>query len=98
MEATTHPNDKVRDLQWLLAKTLRITIQDGRSFIGTFACIDREKNIVLSSTEEYPPAAPHSNDGPRFIGLIMVPWRWVVQVELEVTRSGLPPGFTDEYT
>ncbi|KAG9084384.1 hypothetical protein FS749_005273 [Ceratobasidium sp. UAMH 11750] len=97
MEGTAHPNDKVRDLQWLLSKTLRITIQDGRSFVGTFACIDREKNIVLSSTEEYP-ALPHSDDGPRFIGLIMVPWRWVVQVELEISREGLPPGFGDEYT
>ncbi|KAG9102559.1 hypothetical protein FRC06_001793 [Ceratobasidium sp. 370] len=97
MEGAAHPNDKVRDLQWLLAKTLRITIQDGRSFVGTFACIDREKNIVLSSTEEYP-ALPRSDDGPRFIGLIMVPWRWVVRVELEVTRESLPPSFGDEYT
>ncbi|CAE6440117.1 unnamed protein product [Rhizoctonia solani] len=74
--------DRVQELDSLLAKTLRIAIQDGRSFIGTFACIDREKNIVLASTEEYPP--PPSPDGPRFVGLIMVPWRYVISVELEV--------------
>ncbi|CAE6431856.1 unnamed protein product [Rhizoctonia solani] len=63
MDATKHMSDKVQELNSLLAKTLRVSIQDGRSFIGTFACIDREKNIVLSSTDEYPP--PHSQDGPR---------------------------------
>ncbi|KAF8608874.1 hypothetical protein BDV93DRAFT_211813 [Ceratobasidium sp. AG-I] len=82
--ATKQPSDKVRELQSLLSKTLRVSIEDGRSFIGTFACIDREKNLVLSSTEEYPAPSLHSTDGPRFIGLIMVPWRWVVQVELEM--------------
>ncbi|QRV93937.1 LSM domain-containing protein [Ceratobasidium sp. AG-Ba] len=91
--------DKVRDLQSLLARTLRISIQDGRSFVGTFACVDREKNIVLSSTEEYPRPAPDSTDGPRFIGLIMVPWRWVVQVELEVNSDDLQASYLDdEYT
>ncbi|CAE6416258.1 unnamed protein product [Rhizoctonia solani] len=82
MDATQHVSDRVQELNSLLAKTLRVAIQDGRSFIGTFACIDREKNIVLSSTDEYPP--PPSLDGPRFVGLIMVPWRYVVSVELEV--------------
>ncbi|KAJ1304391.1 hypothetical protein OPQ81_005541 [Rhizoctonia solani] len=63
MDTTKHASDKVQELNSLLAKTLRIAIQDGRSFIGTLACIDREKNIVLSSTDEYPP--PYSPDGPR---------------------------------
>ncbi|CAE6466944.1 unnamed protein product [Rhizoctonia solani] len=83
MDATKQVSDRVHELNSLLAKTLRVAIQDGRSFVGTFACIDREKNIVLSSTDEYPP--PPSPDGPRFVGLIMVPWRYVVSVEMEVT-------------
>ncbi|GAB1521497.1 hypothetical protein RhiTH_004593 [Rhizoctonia solani] len=65
MDATKHVSDKVQELNSLLAKTLRVSIQDGRSFIGTLACIDREKNIVLSNTDEYPP--PPSPDGPRFV-------------------------------
>ncbi|CAE6507286.1 unnamed protein product [Rhizoctonia solani] len=92
MDATKHVSDRVQELNSLLAKTLRIAIQDGRSFIGTFACIDREKNIVLSSTDEYPP--PHSPDGPRFVGLIMVPWRYVVSVELEVVLGQDSDPFT----
>ncbi|ELU39293.1 hypothetical protein AG1IA_06679 [Rhizoctonia solani AG-1 IA] len=79
MDATKHVSDKVQELNSLLAKTLRVLIQDGRR---TLACIDREKNIVLSNTDEYPP--PPSPDGPRFVGLIMVPWRYVISVELEV--------------
>ncbi|KDN44472.1 hypothetical protein RSAG8_05519, partial [Rhizoctonia solani AG-8 WAC10335] len=92
MDTTKHGSDRVQELNSLLAKTLRVAIQDGRSFIGTFACIDREKNIVLSSTDEYPP--PHSSDGPRFVGLIMVPWRYVVSVELEVVLGQDSDPFT----
>ncbi|CAE6440087.1 unnamed protein product [Rhizoctonia solani] len=146
MDATKHVSDRVQELNSLLAKTLRIAIKDGRSFVGTFACIDREKNIVLASTtwtvydgrnkacvrqsagaqlassqdvkdcdkrreefrtfacidreknivlastDEYPP--PHSPDGPRFVGLIMVPWQYVVSVELEVVLGQ----DSDQYT
>ena len=54
---------------------------------------------MLSSTEEYPAPSPHATDGPRFIGLIMVPWRWVVQVELEVDLGGdQRSGYEIEYT
>ena len=58
----------------------RVSIQDGRIFIGNFACIDREKNIVLSNTEEY-----RTGEGPRgrYVGLVMIPWRWVIKAEVE---------------
>eukprot|EP00833_Pecoramyces_ruminatium_P001689 jgi/Orpsp1_1/1175721/evm.model.c7180000054944.1 len=32
---------------------LRVTIEDRREFIGYFMCIDKDKNIILSSTYEY---------------------------------------------
>jgi hypothetical protein len=35
--ATKHVSDKVQELNSLLAKTLRIAIQDGRSFVGELA-------------------------------------------------------------
>lgn len=94
MDPAKHASDKVQELSSYLSKTLRIAIQDGRGFVGTFACIDREKNIVLTNTEEYPPI--HSTDGPRFVGLIMVPWRWVVSVEME--NLEMMYGRDEEYT
>lgn len=31
----------------------RISIQDDRVFIGVFTCMDKDKNIILTNTEEY---------------------------------------------
>jgi small nuclear ribonucleoprotein (snRNP)-like protein len=31
----------------------RIEISDGRIFIGTFVCIDKQKNIILAQAEEH---------------------------------------------
>lgn len=31
----------------------RIKITDGRVFIGTFMCIDKQKNVILANTREY---------------------------------------------
>jgi N-alpha-acetyltransferase 38, NatC auxiliary subunit len=74
------PEEALEFLRTTLGLTYRVSIQDGRVFIGNFACIDREKNIVLSNTEEY-----RIDEGPRgrFVGLVMIPWRWVTKAEVE---------------
>ncbi|KAG9005451.1 hypothetical protein FRB94_001536 [Tulasnella sp. JGI-2019a] len=77
---TTSPSDALEFLQSTLRLQYRITIQDGRIFIGQFACIDKQKNIVLTNADEY-----RMGEGPRgrYVGLILVPWRWVVKAEVE---------------
>jgi len=40
-------------LREFLNKKLRVTIEDGRVFIGVFYCVDHSKNFVLGETEEY---------------------------------------------
>ncbi|KAG8903335.1 hypothetical protein FRC00_000145, partial [Tulasnella sp. 408] len=73
------PEQAYEFLESTLRLTYRITIQDGRIFIGNFACIDKQKNMILSNTEEYRANEPKG----RYVGLIMIPWRWVVKAEVE---------------
>ena len=53
----------VSSLTSLLNQPLRVTIIDRRTFIGTFICIDRGCNIILSNAEEFrPPPADEEED------------------------------------
>jgi small nuclear ribonucleoprotein (snRNP)-like protein len=45
--------ENIKRLRSYLYINLRIKITDGRVFIGTFMCIDKEKNIVLAQAEEF---------------------------------------------
>lgn len=42
--------ENVRD--WV-NRFMRVTISDGRVFIGRFVCVDNQKNIILSEATEY---------------------------------------------
>ncbi|CAJ0839027.1 8077_t:CDS:2 [Entrophospora sp. SA101] len=44
---------KIQQLRSYLNLRAQITISDGRIFNGTFMCIDKYKNIILSQTEEF---------------------------------------------
>ncbi|KAF9521056.1 hypothetical protein BS47DRAFT_1286270, partial [Hydnum rufescens UP504] len=71
-------------LRSTLSQYYRITIKDGRVFIGTFVCIDRERNMILTNTEEFMLGQADPNTG-RFVGMVMIPWRYVVKAEVETT-------------
>jgi small nuclear ribonucleoprotein B and B' len=43
---------KSKFLQWIEYR-IRVTIQDGRMFVGTFLAFDKHLNVVLSETEEF---------------------------------------------
>lgn len=55
----------------------RIKITDGRVFIGTFMCIDKQKNVILANTREY------REDEERLVGLVMIPGEHLVKMETE---------------
>ena len=74
----------VNALRSLLRQTLRITILDGRIFLGTFAGTDKLLNVLLVSTDEFvlPQASrAYANPDGRFVGLVQIPWRLVVKIE-----------------
>lgn len=78
--AQASSSQAVQRLQNLIGATWRISIQDKRIFIGTLVCTDKEKNIILVNADEYKPA--ESREG-RYVGMIMIPWRWIVKAEVE---------------
>ena len=76
-----------------LQRVLRICISDNRIFLGTFVCMDKQLNIILTNTEEF--RLGGSSQG-RFVGMVMVPWKQITK--LEVQGADLYGGFEDEYT
>lgn len=100
-----HNNEERNDtpgvarLRALLGKELRITITDNRIFIGTFACTDRDLNIVLTSVYEFPVGyqTDHLVENGRFVGMLMFPWRHVVKAELHL-GNGAPIYDSDDYS
>ncbi|KAI0771044.1 hypothetical protein BD413DRAFT_73356 [Trametes elegans] len=80
---TSPPSANVERLRAMLKQTLRVSIADGRVFLGTFAGTDRLLNILLINTDEFrvgPDAGADGQDG-RYVGQVMIPWKLVVRVE-----------------
>lgn len=71
-------------LKCLLNQTLRISASDGRTFIGNFAAVDKQKNIILTNTDEYRVGGPVQG---RYVSMIMMPWRLVRKVEAQSLRA-----------
>lgn len=73
----------VQALKRLLRQTLRITITDGRVFLGTFTGTDTQLNILLANTDEFrlTPLDNANLDG-RYVGLVMIPRRLIVRIEV----------------
>ena len=79
---TTQPTANVERLKAMLKQTLRISITDGRIFVGTFAGTDKQLNLLLVSCDEYRVGPEAGADGgSRYVGQVMVPWRLVVRAE-----------------
>lgn len=95
--ATTTP--AVNALRALLRQTLRVTIGDGRVFLGTFAGTDKLLNVLLVNADEFVARAYANPDG-RFVGLVQIPWRLVVKVEVHrpqgLRARGASSGFAYE--
>ncbi|XP_077286550.1 LSMD1 domain-containing protein Sbat [Arctopsyche grandis] len=68
-------------LKGWIDKHFRIVMTDGRTLIGYFLCTDRDANIILGTCEEYLKSEMEGEE-PRFLGLVMVPGRHIVSIEL----------------
>ncbi|KAK2965299.1 hypothetical protein RJ640_004168 [Escallonia rubra] len=65
----------VAQVKKLLLRRMLVGISDGRFFLGTFYCLDKQGNIILQDTVEYR-STRRSSPSPmeqRNLGLILIP-------------------------
>ncbi|GAV75032.1 LSM domain-containing protein [Cephalotus follicularis] len=68
-------SDLVGRVRKLLFRRMLVGIRDGRFFLGTFHCIDKQGNIILQDAVEYRNIR-RSSSSPmeqRCLGLILIP-------------------------
>ena len=65
-----------------MGHTYRISISTGRTFVGSFLCIDPQGNLILDQTVEY---EGETTDGPgRDVGMVLIPRKWWSRVERQL--------------
>jgi N-alpha-acetyltransferase 38, NatC auxiliary subunit len=83
--------EAIRNLKSILRGTLRIITQDDRAFVGTFVGTDKSLNILLVNTEEFRlgggPGENTVTAAGRYVGQVMVPWRLIRNVGLQVASE-----------
>ncbi|KAL5514504.1 hypothetical protein ACEPAG_2593 [Sanghuangporus baumii] len=84
----------VEALKDLLNRTLRIACSDGRTFVGTFVCVDKQLHIILANTDEYSMSKPEG----RYVTMVMVPWRLVVTISVHDDGDGDEEGKLDVFS
>ncbi|KAK4052483.1 hypothetical protein OIV83_002285 [Microbotryomycetes sp. JL201] len=81
-------SDPVVELRALLGTYLRVRISStGRTFVGQFACIDKQGNLVLEDTTEYYDATdnqPEYAHTGRHVGMVLVPKRHWKSIERQI--------------
>ena len=60
---------------------LRVTLTDKRILIGRFACFDKQRNVLLNEAREF--RSTSCEGRPRSLGIVLVPWRWIVRCDAE---------------
>ncbi|XP_050344587.1 N-alpha-acetyltransferase 38, NatC auxiliary subunit [Nymphalis io] len=75
---------KTKLRKWL-NMNFRIEMTDGRILIGVFLCTDRDANIILGACSEYLKGVDGETEEPRVLGLVMVPGRHIVSIQIDDT-------------
>mmetsp|Transcript_38632 Transcript_38632/g.48801 ORF Transcript_38632/g.48801 Transcript_38632/m.48801 type:complete len:130 (-) Transcript_38632:65-454(-) len=74
-------------IQSLLGCEIQATLSDGRVVLGTFKCLDRLKNIIMSDAVETryisKPSGQATEPVQRHLGLVLVPGQYLVKVEVK---------------
>ncbi|CAG9100667.1 hypothetical protein JYU34_013578 [Plutella xylostella] len=75
---------KAKLMKWL-NMNFRVEITDGRVLIGVFLCTDRDANVILGACSEYLKNSDGETEEPRVLGLVMVPGRHIVSIQIDDT-------------
>lgn len=81
-----------------LNEQLRVSISDGRVFIGALICFDNHKNIILKDCSEFAKKTIKLKSGDkereltRYLGLVLIPGQHIVRCQVYVR----PPIITEE--
>ncbi|XP_065564735.1 N-alpha-acetyltransferase 38, NatC auxiliary subunit-like [Artemia franciscana] len=90
------PREYIRSL---LNKSMLIQTTDGRTFIGSFLCTDKESNVILGSCMEYRPGDENLDEEPRSLGLAMVPGKHIVKMMSDdISKIGMQVTYLEDYT
>mmetsp|Transcript_24308 Transcript_24308/g.57944 ORF Transcript_24308/g.57944 Transcript_24308/m.57944 type:complete len:100 (+) Transcript_24308:120-419(+) len=68
----------------LLNQRFRVETVDGRTFVGEFTCMDKERNIILCQTLENSLNVHTGQQEERMIGQVMIPLKQRKSCEIEV--------------
>lgn len=82
---TTNVEDGKTQLSKWLNTNFRIEMTDGRVLIGVFLCTDRDANVILGACSEYLKGSEMESEEPRVLGLVMVPGRHIVSIQIDDT-------------
>jgi small nuclear ribonucleoprotein (snRNP)-like protein len=82
IQSTHNYTPAIAHLTSTLGSTYRVTISSGRSFVGSFVCIDPQGNLVLERTTEYEGEVGQGEG--RDVGMVLVPRKWWTKVEREL--------------
>ncbi|CAD0197772.1 unnamed protein product [Chrysodeixis includens] len=83
--AAMQVEDGKSKLRKWLNMNFRIEMTDGRVLIGVFLCTDRDANVILGACSEYLKGVDGETEEPRVLGLVMVPGRHIVSIQLDDT-------------
>ena len=56
----------------LIGAETRCVTRDGRVFVGTLRCVDKQKNIILSNAREYANEEEEDGEARRTINMILL--------------------------